>query len=186
MIGGLRALLRRPIVPDRRRLAFAVAATVVAAVALVPLLAERSGREGRTPARPLARGPGVVAPRPAVTTARTRARMQRDAAADADDARSLVRSFLPSYLAYAYGRRDARKLREHVHETLWLELTRRRPRVPPHLRELRPRVTHLRITATRPGAVRFEATVDDGERRYTIPVVAAELSGRWQIVSVWS
>jgi hypothetical protein len=69
-----------------------------------------------------------------------------------------------------------------VHPSLWLDLAARPPHVPPRLHQRHPRITYLEITATRPSAVTLEALVDDGIRRYSIPLLAYDAGNRWQIV----
>lgn len=184
MIAALRALLTRPIVRDRRRLAFAVAATVLAAAALLPLLIDREDRH-QAGSRP-AQKPRLSHTTPANTTTTTTTRTQPEATAYQAGAKSFARRFLPSYLAYAYGLTDARPLREFVHPALWLDLAAHPPHVPPRTRDLRPRVTYIGITATRPSAVTLEALIDDGERRYAIPLVVGDAGERWQIVWIGS
>jgi hypothetical protein len=181
VIAALRALLTRPIVRDRRRLAFAVAATILAAAALVPLLLDREDPH-QARSQP-AQKPRVSHTTPANTTA---TRTQPDATAYQAGAKSFARRFLPSYLAYTYGLTDAQPLREFVHPALWLDLAAHPPHVPTRQRELRPRVTYVAITATRPSEVTLEALIDDGKRRYAIPFVVGDAGDRWQVVWIGS
>jgi hypothetical protein len=181
VIANLRALLTQPILRRRRRLAFSVAATLLAAAALVPLLIDR---EDPDPARSQ---PAQKPRLPHTTPAKTiTTRTQPDPAAYQAGAKSFARRFLPSYLAYTYGLTDAQPLREFVHPALWLDLAANPPHVPPGMRELHPRLTYLAITATRPSAVTLEALIDDGKRRYAIPFVAGDAGDRWQIVWIGS
>jgi hypothetical protein len=185
VINALKALLNRPIVHKRRRLAFALAATLLAGAALVPVLADyfRDDDHTQSTARPVQRRPHPSAP-PAKPPTRTD-REVRVAAAQAD-ARALAQRFLPAYLAYTYGRADAKALRQLVHPSLWLDLAAHPPHVPSRTRELHPRVSDLRITATRASAISLEARVDDGQRRYAIALVAHPTAGRWQVVWIGS
>jgi hypothetical protein len=181
MIAALRALLVRPLVHDRRRLAFAVAATVLAAAALLPLLIDREDRH--QPGSQPAQKPRLSHTTPTDTTA---TRTQPEATAYQAGAKSFVRRFLPSYLAYTYGLTDAQPLREFVHPGLWLDLAAHPPHGSPRMRDLRPRVTYIGITATRPSAVTLEALIDDEKRRYAIPLVVRDAGERWQIVWIGS
>jgi hypothetical protein len=180
MIAALRTLLSRPIVHDRRRLAFGVAATVLAAVALVPLLAGHDGhKEHHQPEARRTQKPRLTPTTPAGTTA---TQTQPQPTLYEAGATSFVRRFLPSYLAYTYGLTDAQPLREFVHPSLWLDLAAHPPHVPSRTRELHPRVTYIGITATRSSAVALEALIDDGKRHYAIPLVVRAVGERWQIV----
>jgi hypothetical protein len=181
VIAALRALLTRPIVRDRRRLAFAAVASILAAAALVPLLLDHEDRH-QARSQP-AQMPRLSHTTPANTTT---IRTQPDATAYQAGAKSFARRFLPSYLAYTYGVTDAQPLRQFVRPALWLDLAAHPPHVPPRTRDLRPRVTYIGITATRPSAVTLQALIDDGERRYAIPLVVGDARERWQIVWIGS
>jgi hypothetical protein len=187
VIARLDAFLTRPIADNRRRIAFGLAASVLAAAAWVPsLIDDEAGnaRPGAEPGRRTAQ-PRVTDPRPA-TPSQPPTTTPAARPADTGDAVYFARRFLPLYVAYTYGRVDARAFRPFVDASLWRELAARPPHVPQSVREREPRLIHLRVMAAGTKAAQLEAVVDDGERRYLVPFVVARAAGRWQVVSVGS
>ena len=63
-------------------------------------------------------------------------------------------------------------------------LTRLRPRVPASVTRLRPRVTDLQSEALGGGRLGVVAFIEDGERRYALPVRPARTDNGWRVVGL--
>jgi hypothetical protein len=101
------------------------------------------------------------------------------------DARSAARAFLSSYLAISYGQAQPSQLRA-ASRALRERLRAHNARVPPGVRNRRPRVVALRLKRTGDGRVRAIVTVNDGDLA-PYPLFATlqrASSGRWVAVSV--
>jgi hypothetical protein len=101
---------------------------------------------------------------------------------EARAATAAARAFLDDYLPYSYGRSDAGRIRAAAWRLL-RELEASPPRVPGTVARARPRLisVHARA-ATGDLDVDVVAVVDDGQRRYRIPL-AVRLTGRGWIVT---
>jgi len=148
---ALREWLRRPIGEQRWLLAALVFVVGFGALVLVsPRLVDDD------PARPTPTEIGS-APSPVIEATEP----QSDSAEGAD-ARPTARRFVNSYLAFIYGRAEAEDI-AGVTAAVRRELAASRPRVPPALRQRRPRVIDLRLTQQTRDAVLATASVDDGD-----------------------
>lgn len=134
------------------------------------------------------------APTPALpeTTAPTGAQRNEREATDApaivprDDraAAAAARSFLSGYLRYSYGRARARRIRSAT-ASLLRELDGSPPRVPEGVARSHPRLISVRAqVATSDLEILVRAVVDDGPRRYTIPLSVRNRHGRWLVTAV--
>jgi hypothetical protein len=95
-----------------------------------------------------------------------------------------ARSFLDGYLRYSYGRGRARRIRAAA-GTLLRELEGSPPRVPEAVARSRPRLISVRAqAATSDIEVLVRAVVDDGQRRYSIPLSVRDRHGRWLVTAV--
>lgn len=99
-------------------------------------------------------------------------------------ATAAARSFLDGYLRYSYGRARARRIRSAA-ATLLRELEGSPPRVPEAVARSRPRLISVRAqAATSDLEVLVRAVVDDGQRRYSIPLSVRDRHGRWLVTAV--
>lgn len=193
----------------QRKRAFAGAALALLAIAVLLTLREpsagqrsnaRSGttaiRTGVPPssARARAQMDGTVSPPPAEpslsssTSVTAKEREAKDAPAlapgRATAAAGAVRVFLDGYLRYSYGRSRASRIRA-VAEQLLRELERAPPRVPTGLAHADPRLISVRAEADLGDrAIEVLAVVDDGRRRYRVPLELRETGGVWVVTSI--
>lgn len=93
------------------------------------------------------------------------------------EAKVAARGFLRGYLAYAYGRAGARAI-EHATDRLRAALASAPPRVDVATGRRRARVKLLTAEFDGDG-VAVNAYVDDGDRRYVVPVAMTREGGRW-------
>jgi hypothetical protein len=99
-------------------------------------------------------------------------------------AMAAARTFLDGYLPYSYGRADANRIRAAARPLL-RELERSPPRVPPTVARARPRPISIRAqAATGDLEVDVLAVVDDGHRRYSIPISARAAGRGWVVTAV--
>jgi hypothetical protein len=99
-------------------------------------------------------------------------------------ATAAARSFLDGYLRYSYGRARARRIRSAA-ATLLRELEGSPPRVPEAVARSRPRLISVRAqAATSDLEILVRAVVDDGQRRYSIPLSVHDRHGRWLVTAV--
>jgi len=101
------------------------------------------------------------------------------------DAGGAARAFRSSYLAISYGQAPPSQLRG-ASRALRERLRAQDARVPPGVRDRRPRVVALRLRRIADGRVRAIATVDDGDLApYPLFATLQRASaGRWIAVSV--
>ncbi len=177
MIDWLRALADRPIAEHERRLAFALAAAIIA-IAAGALVLTRAGSAPPaslpaapiTPARP-------AAPPPAAPAAPG---SPPGPAAAPPGATQDARVFLDGYLAYLYGHAPAREIRGAAPRLL-RKLERERPRVSPATRQRHPRIVEIAARRIAGGRVAATASIaDGGVAHYPITVVLERHAGRWQ------
>jgi len=103
---------------------------------------------------------------------------------DARAATAAARAFLDGYLPYSYGRADTRRIRAAA-SSLLRELEASPPRVPETIAQAHPRVVSVRAQAATGGSgVEVLAVVDDGQRRYSVPLSVRDAGGRWVVSAV--
>jgi hypothetical protein len=106
------------------------------------------------------------------------------APSEASAAIAAVRRFLDGYLPYSYGRADADAIRSAA-ATLVRALAAAPPRVPAAFARARPRLISVRAdAATGDGKVGVLAVVEDGRRRYVVPLTVREDGGRWLVTEI--
>lgn len=190
MIDALRLWLNRPLGDGDRRRLFLVAATAIAAGAIGLALIDRPAPQPAprlhtapprttTPAAPAATtGPSLEVPSEEAAAPSAEPTPQELAAAKRD-----ARRFLAGYLPYTYGQRSAQRIPDAA-AALRRRLASQRPRVPRSERHRTPRV--VLVQADSIGTVRaaMTALVDDGARRYTVPLQLTRLRSGWQVTDV--
>jgi hypothetical protein len=103
---------------------------------------------------------------------------------DARAATAATRAFLDGYLPYSYGRADAKRIRVAA-LSLVRELKASPPRVPATIAQARPRRISARAqAATGDLGVHVRAVIDDGQRRYRIPLSVRKAGRRWVVTAV--
>lgn len=157
----------RKVTPVARAL-WAIAAVLAAAFALVACGGEKATSDDRG-----SLGRPIGGQQPAVRSA------------DDRDARAAARAFLTSYLAVSYGRARPGDLRNAT-RSLRDRLRAQAARVPPGIRQRRPKVIALRVESVADGQVRATATVDDGDvAPYPLfATLVRQPGGRWLAVTV--
>jgi hypothetical protein len=127
----------------------------------------------RTPSPASAtRGEGEVRNAPAVAPHQARA------------AAAAARAFLEGYLPYSYGRAQAKRIRAAA-TSLLRELEASPPRVPASVDRARPRLISVRAEAATGGSnIDVVAVVEDGQRRYRIPLAVRDTGRRWIVIAV--
>jgi hypothetical protein len=99
-------------------------------------------------------------------------------------ATAAARAFLAGYLPYSYGRAQARRIRAAA-TPLLRELETSPPRVPASVARARPQLISLRAEAATGGSnVDVVAVVEDGRRRYHIPLAVRDTGHRWIVTAV--
>ena len=195
---------------NRRNVAFAVAAVVLFATAL--LLAFRTpGRTPRSGAQPPVATTAIRTGQPpsksgSMQTPRSASpslsRLHSPSAAGAGpgerEARSApavapyaaaraertARTFLVGYLPYSYGRARAERIRAAARQ-LVRELERTPPRVPAAVARADPQLISVHADATLSElAINVVAVVDDGQQRYRVPLELRRTHGRWVVTAV--
>jgi hypothetical protein len=103
---------------------------------------------------------------------------------DTRAAAAAARAFLEGYLPYSYGRADAERIRAAAIPLL-RELEASPPRVPASVAHARPQLVSVRAEATTGGSsIDVVAVVEDGRRRYRIPLAVRNTAGRWLVTAV--
>jgi hypothetical protein len=103
---------------------------------------------------------------------------------DARAAAAAARAFLEGYLPYSYGRADAERIRAAAIPLL-RELEASPPRVPASVTHARPQLVSVRAEAATAGSdIDVVAEVEDGRRRYRIPLAVRNTAGRWLVTAV--
>jgi hypothetical protein len=103
---------------------------------------------------------------------------------EARAATAAARAFLAGYLPYSYGRSDAGRIRAAARRLL-RELEASPPRVPGTVARARPRLISVRArAATSDLDVDVLAVVEDGQRRYSIPLAVRHAGRRWIVTAV--
>jgi hypothetical protein len=99
-------------------------------------------------------------------------------------ATAAARAFLAGYLPYSYGRSDADRIRAAARRLL-RELEASLPRVPATVARARPRLISVRAqAATGDLDIDVLAVVDDGQRRYSIPLAVRHAGRRWIVTAI--
>jgi len=140
-----------------------------------------------------ARG-SATPPSPAASTAPTPASATRHewesksapsvAPREARAAASAARAFLEGYLPYSYGRAKAQRIRAAT-IALLRELEASPPRVPASVARARPQLVSVRAEAATGGSgIDVVAVVEDGRRRYRIPLAVRDTGRRWVVTAV--
>jgi hypothetical protein len=135
--------------------------------------------------RPASSAPSSALP-PAVVT-RDEDEARNAPAVAPDDARAAAaaaRAFLEGYLPYSYGRAHAERIRAAAIPLL-RELEASPPRVPASVARARPQLVSVHAEAATGGSdVDVVAVVDDGRRRYRIPLAVRDTGRRWVVTAV--
>ncbi|MGI8875368.1 MAG: hypothetical protein ACR2KP_13820 [Egibacteraceae bacterium] len=99
-------------------------------------------------------------------------------------ARRAADRFLPGYLAYTYGRRDAARI-SAIAPALRDELAARPPRVPARVRARdSPTVGRVQLSGVDTRTVILLADVDDGQARYSVLLEVRDTPGGWRVARV--
>jgi hypothetical protein len=103
---------------------------------------------------------------------------------EAARAKRAARAFLVGYLPYSYGRARAERIRAAARRLL-RELERTPPRVPAAVARADPRLISVHADATLGDlAINVVAVVDDGQRRYRVPLELRRTRGRWVVTAI--
>jgi hypothetical protein len=95
-----------------------------------------------------------------------------------------ARTFLTQYVPYSYGRARAERIRAATGR-LVRALERTPPRVPVTVTRADPRLISVHADATLGDlAINVVAAVDDGQRRYRVPLELRRTHGRWVVTAV--
>jgi hypothetical protein len=208
MIDRLRALLHRPLSErERRPLFLACAAMLLAAGAAALALGGGAQRPARAPqpatSDPVPSEPAAAEAQPAPDPSAPPADIREARRVTAErravsSAEQVARRFLRVYLPYSYGQRPQpeveavasprlasalAQLRPRVPASV-TGLAQLRPRVPASVTGLRPRVTRLQSEALGGGRLEAVAFIEDGERRYALPVRLARNDDGWRVVGL--
>jgi hypothetical protein len=194
----------------RRKRAFAAAAVALLGITAVLALREPAHDRGRQPPADGATiGTGLPpastaaepydsprsmpsgTPTPAARSAPGAPRSEREsehapavAPREARAATAAARAFLDGYLPYSYGQSDAGRIRAAAGQLL-RELEASPPRVPAAVAQARPRLIYVRArAATSDLDVELLAVVEDGQRRYRIPLAVRHAGHRWIVTAV--
>jgi hypothetical protein len=125
-----------------------------------------------SPAPPATRGERETKNAPAVAPREARA------------ATAAARAFLDGYLSYSYGHAEAGRIRAAAARLL-RELETSPPRVPATVARAHPRLISISAqAATGDHGVEVLAVIDDGLRRYGVPLAVDETGGRWVVTAV--
>jgi hypothetical protein len=99
-------------------------------------------------------------------------------------ATAAARAFLAGYLPHSYGRSDAGKIRAAAWRLL-RELEASPPRVPLSVARARPQLISVRAEAATGGSnINVVAVVEDGQRRYRIPLAVRDTGRRRIVIAV--
>jgi hypothetical protein len=109
----------------------------------------------------------------------------RGSRAEVASAKAAAQRFLAGYLPYSYGERGARRIPAATAE-LRRQLAANRPRVPARERRRRPRVVLVQSNGVSHVRADLVALVDDGARRYTVPLELAREKAGWRVTAVGS
>jgi hypothetical protein len=192
VIDRLRIFLNRPLADTERRGLFVLAVIAIMAGAGAFTLLDEPGPGERDAAVRAAGGsdrPAPAAPEQVALEAPSEEGELPEASEPSDAevraAKRAARRFLAGYLPYTYGHGDANRLLA-ISDEMRDRLQTERPRVPAGERRRRPRV--LLVQAEGVGAVRARlvALVDDGARRYTVPLELEHQRSGWTVTEVGS
>ena len=165
LLDSLRTAAGRPLAMDaRRRLAAICIAAMVAFTGVLFMVRPDAGGPALDAARPEIVGGADAVPSPTPEPVAEEAEGAVAGKREITVAKRAARGFLDTYLPYANGRGDAAQLR-NVTEELRRELAERPPRPastwdpdrPP------PRVEHMQVTGTAPGALTILVLAVDGD-----------------------
>jgi hypothetical protein len=192
VIDRLRIFLNRPLADAERRGLFLLAVVViVAAVGAFTLVDEPGVSERAAPPRAdRAPEPSTgAAPEPVALEAPSE---EGELPADGEPsdaevraAKRAARRFLEGYLPYTYGQGSANRILA-ADEELRDRLQEERPRVPAGERRRTPRVLLVQAEGAGPVRARLVALVDDGARRYTVPLELEQQRSGWIVTTAGS
>jgi hypothetical protein len=192
VIDRLRIFLNRPLGDADRRGLFVLAVLAIVAGAGAFALLDAPGpreRDARAPVAGSARDAVPAVPERASLDAPSEEGELPEAveasAADVRAAKRAARRFLADYLRYTYGRGSASGIAaasDDVRERLAAE----QPRVPAAERRRRPRVLLLQADGAGSVRARIVALVEDGTRRYTVPLELERRRSSWTVIEAGS
>jgi hypothetical protein len=194
VVDGLRAFLNRPLRDSDRARLFAIAVVLVlVAAALFAMLDDPGAPRAMsvpaapspmpTPAGPVAAGSGPLAPPEAPSEESDPPPSLKASSAEVAQARRAARAFLDDYLPYAYGQGQAQRI-AHASPPLRRRLVSERPRVPATERRRRPRVVLLQADSVGRSRAGMRALVEDGARRYTVPLELEHTAAGWMVTGL--
>jgi hypothetical protein len=158
----------------------------ISAIRTEPLPESELGRNGDSQTTPRFSPAPSTSPSPAAATQGEREAKSPPAVAprEARAATAAARAFLDGYLPYSYGQSDAGRIRAAAGRLL-RELEASPPRVPATVAQARPRLIYVRARAATSNLdVELLAVVEDGQRRYRIPLVVRHAGHRWIVTAV--
>ena len=166
---------------DRRRLAIISLAAI--ATGAVIMLATRADPPARPTARAVRTPAAVTATQAPLRATPTPASPRHVTVADVRSAKRIARRFLAGYLAYTYGRRQARAIPATT-AVLRRALADQPPRVRRRDRRRRLYVELLQADALAADQINLVALVDDRKRRYQVRLTLEPRDGRWLVTDV--
>jgi hypothetical protein len=195
VIERLHAFMNRPLRDaDRPRLFALVVVLLLAGAAALAFIERPTARPAPSP-RPAsdpAPAAQLVEPSPPAATEEEAPSEEGKPPAAMDVPRRVVtaaeragRRFLTGYLPYSYGRRDARRI-PAISDRLRARLQRERPRVPPEVRNRRPRLVLLHADGVARRSGELVALVSDGAHSYSVRLELERAAVGWQVTDVGS
>jgi len=188
VVDRLRLLWNRPLDDGDRLRLFAIAVALLFAVAATLSLLERPAppQSAPRPETSPATAPTAAEPLPAPASTPTDEGSRTPvpiARTDVAASKGAARRFLAGYLPFTYGRSPARRIPAAT-PVLRRRLKAERPRVPAAERRRTPRLELLQSHSIGRTRAELIAIVDDGKRRYTVPLELARGRAGWQVARV--
>ena len=190
MIDRLRLFWNRPLHDADRPRLFAIAVALIAGAGTLLTQLERPGSPPRpTQPRdtPAAASPAPAPPpRPEPTAAPAEPSQEGTrtpvavSPVDVAASKRAARRFLAGYLPYTYGHGRTQRI-ESATAALRGRLAAQRPRVPAREGRRTPRLVLLQSDAVGTRRAELVALVDDGERRYTVPLKLTHSAAGWRV-----
>ena len=192
MVDRLRLFWNRPLHDGDRLRLFTIAVALIAGAAGALTQLDRPAPQRPAPHRDTERttaAPSVEAPaNPGLTTAPAEEGSRTTVAvsqADVAASKRAARRFLAGYLPYTYGRRPVRRI-DNATPALRRRLEAQRPRVPGAERRRTPRLDLLQSDSVGRDRAELVVVVDDGKRRYTVPLELTRARAGWQVARAGS
>jgi hypothetical protein len=191
VVDRLRVFWNRPLRDTDRPRLFALAIALIVAAAVLLTQLERPAaqpRPERTPRLPASASPVPEAPLAAATAEPSEEGTRTPVApapTDVAASKRAARRFLAGYLPYTYGRGRPRRISSAT-LALRRRLAAQRPRVPARERRRRPRVALLQSNAVGSRRAELVALVEDGRRRYSVPLELVRTTTGWRVARVGS